>query len=68
MFTLEHTTSLEQAIKKSRFIAVAGPLGLAPLSILLANALERLRGGLRSGCRGLGPDLEGSMSLHPTVS
>jgi uncharacterized YigZ family protein len=26
MFTLEHTTSLEQAIKKSRFIAVAGPL------------------------------------------
>jgi uncharacterized YigZ family protein len=26
MFTLEHTTSLEQVIKKSRFIAVAGPL------------------------------------------
>jgi uncharacterized YigZ family protein len=26
MFTLEHTTSLEQGIKKSRFIAVAGPL------------------------------------------
>jgi uncharacterized YigZ family protein len=26
MFTLEHITSLEQAIKKSRFIAVAGPL------------------------------------------
>lgn len=26
MFTLEHTTSLEQAIKKSRFIVVAGPL------------------------------------------
>lgn len=26
MFTLEQTTSLEQAIKKSRFIAVAGPL------------------------------------------
>jgi len=26
MFTLEQTTSLEQVIKKSRFIAVAGPL------------------------------------------
>jgi uncharacterized YigZ family protein len=26
MFTLDQTTSLEQVIKKSRFIAVAGPL------------------------------------------
>ncbi|MBD2749477.1 YigZ family protein [Microvirga sp. BT688] len=26
MFTLEHITSLEQSIKKSRFIAVAGPV------------------------------------------
>ncbi|MFC4173893.1 penicillin acylase family protein, partial [Microvirga sp. GCM10011540] len=30
--------------------------------------LERLRRGRRSGCRGLGLDLEGSMSLRPTVS
>jgi uncharacterized YigZ family protein len=26
MFTLEHTTSLEQVIKKSRFVATAGPI------------------------------------------
>jgi putative IMPACT (imprinted ancient) family translation regulator len=26
MLTLEHTTSLEQIIKKSRFVATAGPI------------------------------------------
>jgi hypothetical protein len=49
-----------------RYVLADQPLsGLAPKKILLANGLERLRRGRRSGCKGLGPDLEGSHVAPP---
>jgi hypothetical protein len=48
--------------RRSRFSSAA------MFSWRIRYSVERLRWAQRSGCGGLGPDLEGSMSLRPTVS